>query len=78
MNKERTFEEIAKSLSKRKNEYDPIIIKATDEGVKVIASKGYIIATYMLRAIHVIADEFKVKYYVSTDKDGNPYVMIYL
>lgn len=78
MNKERTFEEIAKRLSERKNEYDPIIIKATDEQVKVIASKGYIIATYMLRAIHDIAEEFMVKYFVSTDKDGNPYVLIYL
>lgn len=78
MNKEKTFEEIAKILSKRKHGCDPIIIKATDEEVKVIASKGYIIANYMLRAIHVVADEFKVKYYVSTDMNGNPYVMIYL
>lgn len=78
MNKERTFEEIAKRLSVVKTEQDTIIIKATDEGVEVLASKGYIISGYMLRAIHDIAEEFMVKYYVTTDIDGNPYVMIYL
>ena len=78
MNKERTFEEIAKRLSEVKREGDQIIIKATDEEVKVLACKGYIIFGYMLREIHDIAEEFMVKYYVTTDIDGNPYVMIYL
>lgn len=78
MNKERTFEEIAKRLSEVKTEKDPIIIKATDEEVKVLASRGDIIHSYMLRAIHDIAEEFMAKYYVTTDIDGNPYVMIYL
>ncbi len=78
MNKERTFEEIAKRLSKVKVSCDHIIIKATDEEVKVLACKGYIIAGYMLRAIHDIAKEFMVNYYVSVNMDGNPFVMIYL
>lgn len=78
MNKERTFEEIAKSLSGLKRESDQIIIKATDEEVKVLASKGYIIWGYMLKAIHDIAEKYMVKYYVTTDLNGNPYVKIYL
>lgn len=78
MNKERTFEEIAKRLSEVKREGDQIIIKATDEEVKVLAHKGYVIFWYMLRTIHDIAEEFMVKYFVSTDKNGNPYVLIHL
>lgn len=78
MNKERTFEEIAKRLSEVKREEDQLIIKATEENVKVLACKGYVIYNYMLRVIHDIAEEFKAKYYVKTDLGGNPYVIIYL
>lgn len=78
MNKERTFEEIAKSLSELKRENDPIIIKATDVEVVVLASKGYMIGGYILRAIHDIAEKYRVIYYVSSDAKGNPYVLIHL
>lgn len=78
MNKERTFEEIAKRISEVKSKADQIIIRATDGEAMVLACKGYIIPYYLLKAIHDIAEEYIAKYYVSTDKDGNPYVMIYL
>lgn len=78
MNKERTFEEIAKRLSEVKMKCDPIIIKATDEEVVVLACKGYVIPNYILKAIHDIAEEFIVKYYVTSDIKGNPYVQFYL
>lgn len=78
MNKERTFEEIAKRLSEVKKKYDQIIIKATDEEVVVLACKGYIISDYFLKAIHDIAEEFVLKYYVSVNANGNPFVLIYL
>lgn len=78
MNKERTFEFIAKRISEVKMKCDPIIVKATYEEVVVLACKGYIIPYYLLKAIHDIAEEFIVKYYVSADAKGNIYVKFYL
>lgn len=78
MNKKEMYEEFAKRLSKVKSEKSSIIIKVTVNGVKVLACNGYIIGQVLLKAIYDISEKFQAGYYVSSDLDGNPYVMIYL